>query len=307
MRLAGTRGGGTLGWLVGLHFLAAATNAFGGEAVPGPIPPGAVSGSRLHAIFHDGGGGALIFRGWFDSELGVECVFTRTRSGQMRCLPATHTVLRDSTCMMPVWDMPASLTDCYATPPRYATALDMSVGGDVYELGEPYTGSVRTTSMGICLGEVLRGSDSYYGAGVEIPSERFVAAAIRFAPVDGGRFLLRTTEGDDGSSEAHLEVGSVFRAWWEGGPLPSSFGYVGSGRLRAPVYIDAQGHVTQPGLAGNFYDAEANAPCHPERFSDGESCAPRSAFAGRKSRLNLESSCTIPADPQWAPLTERVE
>jgi hypothetical protein len=306
MRLEGTRGSTVFGWLIGLHVLAAATNASGGEAAPGPIPPGAVSGSRLRAMFHDGGGGALVFRGWFDSELGVQCVFTRTRSGQMRCLPATHTVLRDSTCAMPVWSMPASLTDCYATLPRYVTAMGMGIGGDVYELGEPYPGAVRTTGMGICLGDVPRGSGSYYGAGVEVAPERFVAAAIRFAPVDGGPLLLRTTEGDDGSSEAHLEVGSdLFRGWFEGVPLRSPFGYVGSGRLRVPVYIDAQGHVARPGLAGDFYDAEADAPCHPERFSDGERCAPRRGAAGRKSRL--ESSCTIPGDPGWAPLTERVE
>src|SRR6478736_6789521 len=46
------------------------------------------SGSRLHAVLLDGGDGAVAFRGWFDTQLDIECVFQTAQDGSLRCLPA---------------------------------------------------------------------------------------------------------------------------------------------------------------------------------------------------------------------------
>ncbi len=72
---------------VGSLVLAAAAYASGGAAAPTPGLAGVVSGSRLRAKFIDAGEGTLRFTGWFDTELGLPCVFKRTRGGPMRCLP----------------------------------------------------------------------------------------------------------------------------------------------------------------------------------------------------------------------------
>ena len=290
MRLVGTRGGGPLGWLVGLLVLAPATQASGGAPAPGSALFGIVSGSRVRAMFYDGGGGALLFRGWFDSELGIPCTFARTRNGTMRCLPSGQpAVFSDSACTMPVWG-----TECPATLPRYVTTFGPAAG---YALGEPYTGPVRNTSAGRCLDSYVSyvGSSpfSYYATGAEIPSERFVAATISSVPIDDGNLVLRTAQGEDGSSEVSVEVnGKVIAAWRTGELLPQTLAYLGSGRLRVPTYVDAHGQVLEAVLGG-FFDAQADAPCWPRTFADGVRCVPRTVTRLSGAGPYLDAGCTV--------------
>jgi hypothetical protein len=51
--------------------------------------------------------------------------------------------------------------------------------------------------------------------------------------------------------------------------------YLGSGRLRVPSYVDAHGEVLEVDSLDGFFDAQADAPCRPERFADGLRCVPR--------------------------------
>jgi hypothetical protein len=53
----------------------------------GPLDGVVTSGSRLRARFFDGGGGALMFKAWYDTELDIECRFDLAADGKQRCLP----------------------------------------------------------------------------------------------------------------------------------------------------------------------------------------------------------------------------
>ncbi len=50
------------------------------------------SGDRLRARVIDGGDGALLFAGWYDSELEVDCGFQVVADGSIRCLPRVPSV-----------------------------------------------------------------------------------------------------------------------------------------------------------------------------------------------------------------------
>ncbi|MGH7436164.1 MAG: hypothetical protein ACRENE_10870 [Polyangiaceae bacterium] len=314
MHPAGARRSTALGCLVGLMVLVGATNAAGGDAAPGlGAVPGVVSGSRLRAMFLDGGDGALLFNGWFDSELAIRCAFVRTRDGQMRCLPTSMTAFRDSTCTMPVWVLPRSQSTCSGALPRYVTTI--GIQGEpataAYELGDPYTGGVRTTSLGICTSFVKKSDwGTYYVTGAEISSERFVAAVIRWLPIDAGGRLLRTEQADDGSSRVTIEVKDSWHLIqaWRAGALPAdTFVYLGSGRLRVPMYEGPTGQLVEAPIGVDFLDTEAHAPCHPERFADGERCVPRASLAGPNAKVDVATSCTLQGDAAWASVADGVE
>jgi hypothetical protein len=244
-------------------------------------------------VFYDGGGGAILFGGWFDSEFGVRCTFTRTRNDQFRCLPAGQTaVWADATCSMPVWR-----TSCPANLPPYVTAW-LGPGASVYPLGAPYTGAVRDTSAGVCVDMYDRGGSNWggsyaYGVGAEIPSERFVAATIRSVPIDDGKLYVRTLQGDDGSSQVAVEVNGQFakRAPQLSAYPAGTFSFLGSGRLRAPSYFEALGQVLVESRDG-FFDSQADVPCRPIRFADGLRCIPWHTPGVNKEGPYLDAGCT---------------
>jgi hypothetical protein len=251
-----------------------------------------VSGSRVRATFYDGGEGAILFGGWFDSELGVGCTFVRTRDGAMRCLPAGQpAVWMDATCTMPVWR-----AEFRESLPRYVTAW-LSQGAAAYELGEPYAGAVRETGnvtwgwQRSCL-DIYASGGSYYSMGAEIPSARFVAATIRSVPIGDGKLFVRTLQGDDGSSQVGVEVNGRFaRAPQLSSFPPGTFSFLGSGRLRAPSYVDAQGQFLVESLDG-FIDAQADVPCHPVRFAVGLRCVPWRVAHLTSLGPYLDAGCT---------------
>jgi hypothetical protein len=238
MHLRGLRDRKRLGAWCGGLVLAAGTCASGDALAADPAIPGVVSGSRLRAMFYDGGGGALRLRGWFDSELGTQCNFLRARDGQMRCLPSPLAMFADTACAMPVW----RTVGCEPTP-RYVTAFVPGPASVVYALGEPYTGLVRNTGLGICRDTYVRSDSrgSYYATGTEIPPERFVAVAMHEVPIEDGKLVVHTMLGADGSSQVIVEVRA--RSPWADAFPPGTLAYVGSGRLRVPVYHDAQGKI----------------------------------------------------------------
>jgi len=58
------------------------------------------SGKRLRARVLDGGGGALRFLGWHDTQLDVDCSFLLAADGKLRCLPGEESgaVYSDAAC-----------------------------------------------------------------------------------------------------------------------------------------------------------------------------------------------------------------
>jgi hypothetical protein len=272
---------------VGSLVLAVATSASSGAAAPKPALGGVVSGSRLRAMYYDGGGGAVTFRGWFDSEFGVACTFMRTRGGQMRCVPSPWTVFLDSTCTMPVWRIKGN------RPPLPYVTADVPQGGPavaVYALGEPYNGAVHETSAGTCVDQYAT-SGSFYGTGAEIPSERFVAGAIRTVPIESGALSVRTSEGADGSSWVTIESDRKLLHVTRLDEWPPGTAYVGSGRLRVLSY-DGQRETLRVSMLDHFFDVEADGPCHVESFADGLRCVPRSVARSSVDGPYLDAACT---------------
>ena len=83
------------------------------------------SGSRLHARFTDGGGGARRFDGWYDSQLATPCSFRLAEDGVKRCIPMADTVdtappYADAACTMPV--------TTYVSPTQAAPYLAADTG-----------------------------------------------------------------------------------------------------------------------------------------------------------------------------------
>jgi hypothetical protein len=295
-----------LGSIVGLLVLAGATCGSGSVARANTAIYGVVSGSRLRARFYDGGEGAILFGGWFDSELGVDCTFVRTRDGATRCLPSGQpAVWMDATCTMPVWraEVPGSL-------PPYVTAW-LPQGAAAYALGEPYTGAVHDTGNATwgwersCLG-IDTGGGSYFSMRAEISPERLVAATISSVPIDDGKLFVRTLQGDDGSSQVAVEVnGRLVRGPQLSSFPPATFSFLGSGRLRAPSYVDAQGQLLVESLDG-FIDTQADVPCQPVRFGDGLRCVPWRLAHVTRSGPYLDAGCTTLLSESrraWGPTT----
>jgi hypothetical protein len=200
---------------------------------------------------------------------------------------------------MPVWR-----AECRESLPRYVTAW-VSQTSAVYMLGEPYTGAVRETGNASwgwersCLDIFAKGG-SYYGMGAEIPPESFVAATIRLEFFDAGLLAVRTLEAEDGSSQVAVEVNGQLVRSPELSAFPDgTFAFLGSGRLRAPSYVQAQGSVLVTSLDG-FIDAQSDEPCRPERFADGLRCVPWRRVAPL-SRLGpyLDAGCTTLLSETW--------
>jgi len=269
---------------------------------------GVVSGSRLRARFYDGGGGALLLRDWFDTELGIPCRFVRTRAGPTRCLPVTTTLFLDSTCAMPVLH-----EACSDPPPPYVTLMTPWVGGAVYATGDKYTGGLRQISgaSGLCIDARASSSGSavgwLYGAGAEISPERFVAATVRWVPTVGGS--IRTVQADDGSSQVTVEMPEL-RLNPLTPPEPPAFApgaivYIGSGRLRLPAYADAQGKVIGwTPIDFGFLDTQVGLWCQVATFADGLRCVPRNVHV---SEAVARTACGPPPsaeDGAWAPVTD---
>jgi hypothetical protein len=285
-----TRGARPLGALA-LLVVAATTFASEGTASPGPVLVGVTSGSRLRARLYDGGDGALFFLGWFDTELGFPCIFTRSRGGPMRCMPTGQpAVYLDSTCTTPVWG-----GACPATPPPpYVTAL-VPGAGVAYALGEPYAGAVHNTMNGGYCYDYVKSKplSSFYGMGAEIPSERLVAGAVDNVPVGYGALNFHTNQGDDGSSSITIEVGKPF----VGVPLEYAFPsgtlvYSGSGRLRVARYARDGHNIQVSPFDGPLFDTQADSFCRPEQFADGLRCVPRNVVPVPETGPYGDAGCT---------------
>jgi hypothetical protein len=210
------------------------------------------------------------------------------------------TVFWDSTCTKPLWWR----TSCPVTPPLYVTALVPGPAGAVYALGDPYSGAVHESGQFGCLERYDGTPGPFYGTGAEIPSERFVAGTVRMMPIEDGKLVVRTNQDDDGSWRVAVHVrgqGAGKRAL--DAPPPRMVVYLGSGRLRVPSYVDADGQALEMDSFDGFFDAQADAPCRPERFADGLRCVPRTVIPLSAEGPYLDADCTtlLSETGQWPP------
>ena len=71
------------------------------------------------------------------------------------------------------------------------------------------------------------------------------------------------------SSQVSVEIPSqVARALGHEKLPPGNFEYFGSGRLRVPSYVDADGQAVAVAL-GTFFDTQTGGTCRPAHFADG--------------------------------------
>lgn len=208
-------------------------------ACKGPPAPLFASGDRLRAHVVDGGEGAVLFEGWFDSELGADCEFRVATDGALRCLPlagearygltASDVVFRDAACTQPVrvfrseapppasfTGEPGASTSCETDdrPVPVFTRGDEVV--DAQSLYYLWDGECVLSSSPI---DTLR----VFEFGPEVDAATFVAATVVDEPVTS-HLAAAVRRAEDGSFET---VGAVDRVrdaacWplWGELPLP---------------------------------------------------------------------------------------
>lgn len=210
----------------------------GAGAAPSPLPFG--SGSRLRAEVLDGGGGALQFSGFVDTELGVRCWLLETSGGVQRCAPySLLTVLfADPDCAEPVLlDEPCSggqfgaifeLDGCVGSY-RMVRRTDEAAPGPLYERLD-----------GGCVPSAIDPAVAFVAE--EVPDETFLAATERIEPLGGG-LAREVWDFEDGAYLARRAVDEERdgacrppAAAREGGALPcvpeaSAVRYDGQGRF----------------------------------------------------------------------------
>lgn len=167
------------------------------------------SGTRLRARVFDGGDGAVLFRGWFDTDLGVDCGQRRATDGADRCLPAVQPGFGflDAACTEPV----IALDACAGPAPKFVTKADAPTEqcapappAVAYEVGAPVTPDAvyfLDVATGTCLSGPL-GDGPYFRRGAVVPPEKFAALEIVDEPVDGAleeRLARRIERSDDGA------------------------------------------------------------------------------------------------------------
>ncbi|MDY0059881.1 MAG: hypothetical protein RBU45_08735 [Myxococcota bacterium] len=146
------------------------------------------SGTRLKAIVGRTPDGSQAWLGWWDSELGIECIFMATSDGKERCLPANQYYIAyfsDENCYNLI--VPFFLVNAQCKPPKYLglslpneNGCGISVG-HVYISAEQFVGDVVyfLNPSGDCISmpsSTLTASGYHlYHAEPEVPLDRFVA------------------------------------------------------------------------------------------------------------------------------------
>jgi hypothetical protein len=171
-------------------------------------PPtyGVSGGSRLEPRFWDAGGGARLFRSWFDRELGVECRFDLAADGRFRCLPSTRGVslaFANASCTRLV-----AIAPMCAPPPTLAIGLRQmtpscgrSATWPVYTVGAERTSTaIYRLSGDRCVPDAVPVDFRSFDVGAERAPDAFVAADL-VAEENGGRLAPYVFAAEDGARQ----------------------------------------------------------------------------------------------------------
>ncbi len=169
-----------------------------------PVTDGVRSGDRLAATFWVGGG-ARLFAGFFDRELGLRCRFELLPDDERAvCVPAAAsaeaTAFLDDRCTTPL--VRATVTPSGERPRVARVEADVCEPPAFWALGEAievpqfYT----RTSYGACAWRAASPGEPWYPGARHLPIDELVGGRVRVE--DRGQTLhLRYVDGDDGSRQ----------------------------------------------------------------------------------------------------------
>jgi hypothetical protein len=110
------------------------------------------SGSRMKMRVGTSPDGSKDFRGWYDTQLEINCVFRKTANGPVRCIPELTSLndrwYADANCIVRHAVLPAEDTDLIL-----GTIISMEVSSGkyrVYQVTERIAGQVYDNSQGMC-------------------------------------------------------------------------------------------------------------------------------------------------------------
>ncbi len=172
------------------------------------------SGARLRAMVVDGGDGAQLFAGWWDSELGVACQFRLVDRATARCFPVVGGIegagpfFSDADCTEPgvLWFPPGEVPALVVrgvesvVAPRCEPNVPNPNGDYFHLVPGPRPETLYNGGNGASCGEIdTNFPDRFRWFGLEpVPHERFVGARVT---VEGGPIGVRWYAGEDGSVE----------------------------------------------------------------------------------------------------------
>lgn len=164
-----------------------------------------VSGTRLRAVYLDGGDGAVVLDHWHDLELDITCQFAEAPDGQVRCLPDTLRNLgyRDAACQEPLVLPEPDLQPMIAT--RSPGCPGSLARARPFLLGEQRVmdATFRRDYEGTCVPWLPSGVEMIEL--VEVDPTSFVRASLATVGRDGGGGSL-VVRGDDGSYDVLAAV-----------------------------------------------------------------------------------------------------
>jgi hypothetical protein len=167
---------------------------------------GFVSGRRLRARFDDAGGGARIFRGWFDSQTSEACSFRIAADGTWRCLPmgglSTMAGWLDASCTQPaVLDLsPHCARSRFALVGVGPVAACDAPMVDVLRVGDERADVASVyvrNAQGECVAWAVPAGARVHDARAE-PLATFVRATSRSADRGGG-LAMQLIDAEDGA------------------------------------------------------------------------------------------------------------
>lgn len=167
------------------------------------------SGTRLRARVLDGGREAVVFQGFRDNELGVDCAYELAEDGVYRCIPSqrdSSVYFMDSQCTQAVWNGRAVAGQCQAPRNEYA-AQWLEPDGTcreghrtrLYRIGEALSSSpvfeqgpdgCRLVAAASCMRTLEL-----------VPPQKLVAARPEVQPLDAS-FSIRWAAWADGARNA---------------------------------------------------------------------------------------------------------
>lgn len=172
------------------------------DVEPLPVERTFESGSRLGARVLDGGDAAVVFIGWVDTELGIDCADRLAADGALRCLPTSSpaVVYLDATCteralsFFPCADIPAFVVGTSTAPACEEPA------STVYEVGaavSPTAVYYLDESTGACTpGDP--GGNAFRRVGATVAPEKFAKMEIVDEPT-GDALATRILRSEDGA------------------------------------------------------------------------------------------------------------